>query len=161
MLRACLGCGLTFSAPWSRSTCCSVGCRLKAGAERKEATGCLEWTGATGSHGYGVLNVGGAIVSVHRLAYELAFGAIEPDSFVCHRCDNKRCIEPTHLFAGTPGDNARDMTAKGRHWIKGKSLSPEYRIRLRVPKSSTGISPEERSAINRRAWRTRKQMLKG
>jgi hypothetical protein len=159
MLKKCEGCGIEFTPLGARSKCCSVRCRLAVGATRNSETGCLEWSGAIGSHGYGVLNVGGEILTVHRLAYELANGAVAPDSFVCHRCDNRRCIEPDHLFAGTPADNAQDMTAKGKHWIKGKPLPEEYRARLRVPKRSISTTPEERAAARRKAWDTRRKRL--
>jgi hypothetical protein len=44
----------------------------------------------------------------------LAHGPIPLGHFVCHHCDNPRCIRTLHLFLGTPADNTRDMDNKGR-----------------------------------------------
>lgn len=50
----------------------------------------------------------------HRLAYRAFCGEIPPGMFVCHHCDNRLCIEPTHLFVGTCADNNKDMREKER-----------------------------------------------
>lgn len=64
----------------------------------------------------------------HRVAYFLAYGQIPPDKpFICHTCDFARCVNPAHLFAGTPLDNTRDMIAKGRGRFSERSL--EHRPR--------------------------------
>ena len=80
----------------------------------RASNGCLEWTGALNEAGYARLSVEGRNVRVHRLNWELTHGAIPDGMFVCHRCDNPKCVDPDHLFLGTNQDNVTDMMTKGR-----------------------------------------------
>ena len=50
----------------------------------------------------------------HRLVYMIFCGPIRDDLHVCHTCDTRNCIEPTHLFLGTGKENSEDMVSKGR-----------------------------------------------
>jgi hypothetical protein len=74
---------------------------------------CWNWTGAT-TQGYGAFWLDGKTVNAHRVAWELTHSH-PGDSYVLHRCDNRRCCNPDHLFLGTHQDNVADMVAKGRH----------------------------------------------
>lgn len=83
-----------------------------------EENACWEWRGAVCSAGYG--KVGARVfgrrvtLGAHRVAWMLRCGSSPRGVFVLHRCDNRRCCNPGHLFLGTHQDNMNDMVAKGR-----------------------------------------------
>ena len=74
---------------------------------------CWEWKDAK-VRGYGQFRIGNTKYLAHRVAYSLVVGKIPDDMCVLHRCDNPCCVNPSHLWIGTPADNARDRDEKGR-----------------------------------------------
>jgi hypothetical protein len=85
--------------------------------------GCWEWLGSAPKRpGYGRFNTGikragnWVVINAHRYSWELHNGPVPKGLWVLHRCDNRVCIRPDHLFLGSVTDNNRDMIAKGRHW---------------------------------------------
>lgn len=75
---------------------------------------CILWTGYVQSGGYGQIYNKGKRILVHRKAYIDAYGDIPVGMYVCHQCDNKLCINPEHLWLGTPKQNTKDAHIKGR-----------------------------------------------
>lgn len=96
-----------------------IPCRIKSRSENQ--SGCWVWTGSFSKcTGYGMTFAHGKSVSVHRLSYEHFCGPVPVGQYVCHRCDNRRCVNPDHLFLGSQQDNMDDCQRKNRRGVRGK-----------------------------------------
>jgi hypothetical protein len=93
--------------------------------------GCWEWQATVGNSGYGKIarKIRGSrrnkMLEAHRVSWGLANGPIPSGMLVCHHCDNKKCVRPSHLFLGSDGDNARDCVNKFRNRNQFPALPKE------------------------------------
>ena len=100
---------------------------------------CWNWLGAGKGNGYGHTSRGPA----HRVAYQLFVGAVPDGMDVCHKCDNRACVNPDHLFLGTRAENMADMKAKGRGAGGCRKHLREHHIQEIKRRLSAGVSQAE------------------
>jgi hypothetical protein len=90
----------------------------------KRVRGCWTWTGYVGNVGYGVFRPSAKQrTGAHRMSWVIHYGPIPEGLYVLHRCDNRVCVRPDHLFLGTVWDNRKDCVQKSRHKGRPRKLS--------------------------------------
>ncbi len=87
--------------------------------------GCKEFTGSLLKKGYGVITINKKLYYTHRLAYYIKNGKIPFGKMICHTCNNRKCMNTLHLYAGSSLDNSRDKTLK--------NLKSSIRIHCEIP----------------------------
>lgn len=136
---------------------------------------CWLWTASCNTHGYGSFWLKGKNVGAHIVSYEMTHGPVPDGLHVLHHCDNRPCVRPDHLYAGTHQQNMDDRARRGRTangcgWYRGElrptaSLTDQQARHIRERYAEGGITQHELAAeagvklhvvtdiIRRRTWR--------
>lgn len=126
--------------------------RLERRVVKDPESGCWLWQGRFHSGrrwakgAYGVLSIptgkrGARPEAAHRVAYQIYVGPIPEGLWVLHRCDNTRCCNPEHLYAGSREDNVSDCVTRGRNYIPSGELN-----------GNAKLNKNDASVIRRMAW---------
>jgi hypothetical protein len=175
----CPACKSTFVSDRKNRIYCSLKCSTKMAHRKKiefvidSKTNCFNCIShKPNDRGYSQIAIGNnkRAMGAHRFIWKQCFGEIPEGMFVCHKCDNPKCINPEHLFLGTQKDNMKDMAKKGRSmWgekhrsaklkkeqvieIKNKLKNYKYGLVHKIAKEY-GISDREISSIkNNKKWK--------
>jgi hypothetical protein len=177
----CEHCGYEFAKnprlslkQWAATRFCSTGCRAAADSMAKlnsqkplrdlfaesytvnEETGCWNWTGAVSSQGYGTVRHMGTAYRAHMLSLELDGQPRPQEKVACHHCDNRRCVNPAHLYWGTAADNVGDASRRNRLRVGGDNHNAKLdaeAVRLIKSSSATNTELAKKFSVTRQAIR--------
>lgn len=152
--------------------------KLLSNVKIDKSTGCWNYGNISNPDLYGYMRVrthgSTKYVGAHRISYEIFKGEIPSGMFVCHKCDNRHCVNPDHLFLGTCLQNTLDMLSKGRPFnhdgthnahskltndqvIKIRALCAEGKTKSEVGRMFEIGSSQICKIVSRKSWKSVKE----
>lgn len=124
---------------------------------------CWLWTAASrGKTGYGAFKINKKVIDVHRVSYEIHYGVIPEGLYVCHKCDNRKCVNPEHLFLGSPKDNWKDGFDKGRIKLQGGVDTEKLKKHPSIGAYKRGCrcrDCKDLNLVSQKKWREKQKIL--
>ena len=108
---------------------------------KKSPNGCWDWEGYY-TDGYGTIRYQGKSWLAHRLSYKFFVGDLR-ELQVLHKCDNRKCVNPDHLYLGTNSDNVRDRVSRNREAYRKGEANPRARLSendVRLIRNAVGLT---------------------
>lgn len=112
--RICKLCGVPFIAFTPAKQCCSETCQFWSKVPMREPDECWPWHGGINAGGYAQMSLADKSVHASRFSWFIHYGPIPWYTDVLHHCDNRKCVNPSHLFLGDDWVNSDDKFSKGR-----------------------------------------------
>jgi len=125
--------------------------RARFWAKVNKTAHCWNWLGYKDPDGYGVMRALGKRYRAHRRAWLMAYGSLPEDLCVLHRCDNRACVRPSHMFLGTHADNVCDCQQKGR--LRRGENHPRAKLTTKQVKAMRREHEAERHSVTALALR--------
>lgn len=117
---------------------------------------CWNWTASFRKAGYGAFKYKGKVISAHRMSFIIKHEYIPAGKWVLHRCDNRKCVNPAHLFLGNASDNMQDCANKNR--LYSQNIPPKHGTQNLYCKGCRCEDCKRAHNINNREWRKRKAL---
>jgi hypothetical protein len=115
--------------------------------EKRGATECWPWIGIRDHQGYGVFPYKAKMYRAPRFLLEVTGTIIPKGYYACHKCDNPSCVNPSHVYAGTPQENSNDKIQRKRQPMgsncSASKLNEEQVIQIRIDSRRTEVIAEE------------------
>jgi len=114
---------------------------------------CWNWVGGSRGNGYGCIKYQKKVYDTHRFVWFLTKGVF-PKQWILHKCNNRKCVNPDHLYEGTPKENYEDMRKAGNAHVLVQIFSKEEQIIKQRIYNKEWYNKTKLNPIKYKRWRS-------